>query len=445
MKTFLLICGLFSLCASPLFANWGGDAGGSVATGAFRAMGTNQVEMQTEILNIRLYHGRAKVQVDYVLKNTGDAVDVTAGFPCLGVSPKLNNCSEIEDYKLTADGKEIPYRTQKGDVKNWKRIFDQDFLAIADMGSEESELTPRIFWLSSTVHFEKGESKSIKIQYESLYEYSGGGFSDDSDENNDYFRYLLSTARTWKGPIQQGRITINAVTIDPNSITITPGNRFKKTPDGYVWEFTDLKPTLDDDIAINMNNKYSIISNYSAEDDKDSVGGPTSWYSFQGNKYYFDFHGYTAKATSEKAGYPAKNIGDLKNETAWVAGKNGGLNESVTLTLNKPSHVSEIGIVPGYAKSKTLYFTNNRVEELEVVVNGNHVVKAALPDEYIGLGPYGYKGYDLIDLGNYAGDTRTITLTVRKVYPGSKYNDTCISEVLLRKRLKEKPLVKGAR
>jgi hypothetical protein len=68
-----------------------------------------------------------------------------------------------------------------------------------------------------------------------------------------------------------------------------------------------------------------------------------------------------------------------------------------------------------------------------------------LPDEYISFDPYSYRSYDWIDLGEYTGDARTITLTIKKVYPGSKYNDTCISEILLRKRLKVKPLVRGAR
>ena len=158
MKPSPLISALFVLCASTLYANWGGDSGGNVATGAFRAVGTNQIEMQTENLNIRLFHDRAKVQVDYVLKNTGDAVDVTAGFPCLHISTKQDNCNEIEDYQLTADGKHMPYRTQKGDVKNWLRLFDQDFLDVAKMSYEDSVGAPEILWLSSTVHFEKGES-----------------------------------------------------------------------------------------------------------------------------------------------------------------------------------------------------------------------------------------------------------------------------------------------
>jgi hypothetical protein len=47
------------------------------------------------------------------------------------------------------------------------------------------------------------------------------------------------------------------------------------------------------------------------------------------------------------------------------------------------------------------------------------------------------------DVKNVCG-ARTLTLTVKKVCTGSKYNDTCLSEILLRKLLKEKPQVRGA-
>jgi len=441
MKMSSLVYIICVSCASSVSANWGGYAGGSVATGAFRAVGTNQIEMQNEDLAIRLYRDRATVRVDYVLKNTGDAVDVTGGFPCLDVAPKGSKCSEIEDYQFTADGRQLPYRTENGDVASWKQVFDKDFVSIAeDSEEEEAKRTPRILWLSSTVHFEKGESKNIRIQYESLYEFSVSFVSFDGTWSDHHFRYLLSTARAWKGPIQKGKVTISAVTIDPGIVSIRPANRFESTPEGFVWEFTNLNPTLQDNIEVQLNDKFSTIFNYSAESDQDA-----SWYTFEGNKYFFDFHGYVPKATSTKAGFPVTNIGDSKGETAWVAGRNGGLDESITLTLTKPLHVSELGIIPGYGKSKSVYFANNRVQELEVAVNGTHMVKATLPDEYLPFSMYSSRGYDWIDLGEYTGNARTITLTIEKVYPGSKYNDTCISEILLRKRLKEKPRVHGAR
>ena len=90
-------------------------------------------------------------------------------------------------------------------------------------------------------------------------------------------------------------------------------------------------------------------------------------------------------------------------------------------------------------------FGNNRIEQLAISVNGGPPQLVGLPDEYISWTPDSWKAYQLIQLAPYSGDAKTITLTVKQVYRGSRYDDTCISEVLLRKRLPEKPQVKGAR
>jgi hypothetical protein len=443
MKILAAICGLVIFAALPLRANWGSDAGGSVGTGTFKAFGISQVEMQSEDLQIRLYRDRAKVQVDYILKNTGGAIDVKAGFPCLGLKSEKKNYVEIEDYRFSADGKDVSFKIEKGAVGNWKALFDRGFLDMAeqpdDPANEKSDCPGcEMWWLTSTVHFDKGQTKHVTVQYESLYEHSEGGYSDDSSYNNDYFRYLLSTARSWKGPIQKGRITIVPLTVDPESIVITPRNRFQKTKRGFIWEFTNLKPMPSDNIEVDLNNKFYTIFNYEAPPEDES------WYSFEGDNYFFDFHGYSAKASSEVAEYPVANLSDTNKETAWVTRRNGGIGESVTLTLKKPAHVDQIGIVPGYAKSKDIYFSNNRIEQVQISINGKIVTNTTLPDEYISFWPGSKKGYQLISLGEYEGVARTITITIKKVYPGSKYRDTCISEILLRKRLKTKPDVHGA-
>lgn len=439
----LQICGALAFGAANCYANWGGEGGGSVGTGAFRAFGTAQVEMRSEDLQIQLFRDRAKVQVEYLLRNTGDAVSVKAGFPSLELFDAAGGSyREVVNYRLSADGKEIPFKAEKGDLGNWKTLFDPEYVSMATDPGDDAKLCAScgLWWLVSTVHFDKDEAKHIRITYESRYQYADGGPSGDSYYKPDIFRYLLSPAATWKGPIQQGKITIKAVTVDPKVIIIKPRSRFKETPSGFVWEFTNLKPTLADNIEISMNNTFKTML----------VRGPesqeTSWYSFEGNnKYFFDFHDYKVRASSTAKGYDAENVRDLQNQTAWVAGANGGINESLTLTLDKPTHVDQIGIVPGYAKSEALYFDNSRVEELEIRVNNGPAITATLPDEFVAFDPGSYKGYALINLGNYPGDARTITLTIRKTYPGNKYKDLCISEIVLRKRLPKEPQVSGAR
>ena len=451
MRRVLAVSLFIVLGLTALRANWGGgDSAGSIASGAFAPFGTAQVEMQRENLTIDLYRDRAKVQVEYVLQNTGEAVDVKAAFPCLELDespPEQHKKSytEIQDYQILIDGRQIPYRVEKGDATNWKALFAT--VPRSDPTDDETCAACRLWWLASTVHFDKAEAKHVTIRYESLYQATSGSSSARSEYTDDLFRYLLSTARPWKGPIQQGKVTIKAVTVDPKPIGIKPKNRFKQTPEGFVWEFSNLKPTLADNIEVSLNNAFSTVSNENPDGTRNDPNGliGSSWYSFEGARYYFDFHGYTATASSQKPGYPVTAIGDFARGTAWVAGKNGGIGESVTLTLIKPQHVDQIGIIPGYTKSKELYFANNRVREIEVTVNGGSPVTATLPDEYISFDPMTKKAYEWIDLRNDPGLAKTITLTVKKVYPGTKYNDTCVSEVLLRKRLQKAPEIRGAR
>ena len=427
--------------AGPLYANWGGEAGGSVATGTFQPIGTGQVEMLKENLEIRLYRDRAKVEVDYVLHNTGGAIDVKAGFPSLGVKIEDEPHREVEDYAIAADGKSVAFTREKGDPAPLRSFYDKAYLDNVTNGEDASDIL--LFeWLVSTVHFERGETKRIHIQYESLYAYSDGGISEDSDYLSDRFAYLLSTAAAWKGPIREARVTIQAVTVNANKLIILPQGRFHRTADGsFVWEFHDLKPTMADNIRVNLNNHFSTIFNYADARTETEDG---SWYSFEDPKYYFDSHNYAAQGAASGDDYSAANVRDYDPKTEWRTVHESGLGEALTLTVKPPAHISQIGIVPGCGEDKQAWFSHSRIKELEVTVNGKYNATATMPDEYISFGLESWKGYELVDLPAYPGNATEIRLTIRSVYSGSKDQVTCIAEVLLRQRLKAKPDVHGA-
>src|ERR1035441_6197530 len=154
----------------PVHANWGSTAGGSVATGSFHAFGTDQVEMQREDLRIRLYRDRAKVEVEYILHNTGPAIDVRAGFPSLGVQLEDVPHQEIEHYTLRADGQPVASVMESGDPAPFKGLFDAKFRQMGELDDYPPEKRPELLeWLVSTVHFDAGQSRRIHISYDSLY------------------------------------------------------------------------------------------------------------------------------------------------------------------------------------------------------------------------------------------------------------------------------------
>lgn len=423
----------------PIYANWGGEAGGSVATGSFKPIGTGQVEMLKENLVIRLYRDRAKVEVDYVLHNTGDATDVKAGFPSLGVKIEDEKHREIEDYSIFADGKSVPFHRENGNSTPFKSLYGKDFLDNVTNGEDVPNIR-LLEWLVSTVHFDSDETKQIQIKYESLYAYSDGGFSDDSAFLDDVFTYLLSTGAAWKGPIHEGRVTIQAMTVNADKIIVSPQGRFQQTKEGLVWEFHDLKPTMADNIVVNLNNHFSTIADYenrSAESTSDM-----NWYSSEDGKYYFNSHNFIVRNAQVLEGFLATNP-RIGGGTQWRTTHSPGLGESLTLTIRPPAHISQVGIVPGCGVEKREWFSHSRIKDLKIILNGKYTATATLPDEYISFSPESWKGYELIDLPKYSGNANEIQLIIRSVYPGSKDQVTCTSEVLLRQRLLVKPKVQG--
>jgi hypothetical protein len=423
------------------YANWGGSTNiGSFGAGHLEARGTNEVELLNEDLHIDLYKDHATVVVEYTFQNTGNDVLVKAGFPDI----IYNGENEIDDYRIVVDGSQMSYKHIKGGEFKYIPLPNNLTMRNED---EKGDGKIRISWLVSAVQFKKGEKKKVRISYTSHYQMSTGGWSDDTDYDSETFRYLLSTGAAWKGPIKSGLITITAVSIDPNTFHIKPAGKFERKNNTFTWQFENLKPSRADDIVIDFNDPVSIKMIYSVPEDKFGQ----SFYSLNDkqNKYYYVFHSYTAQASSTlkpEDKYVVDNVKDMKIDTAWCKGKEGdGLGEYILLKLNEPTTVSQIGIIPAYAKSKETYFNNNRIAQITAIINGSYTVTPSIQDEYVTYGADHPKAYQYIDIRGYNGPIKTIKLIIDKVYPGKKYHDTCISEILLQQQFESKPEAHGAR
>ncbi len=151
-----------------------------------------------------------------------------------------------------------------------------------------------------------------------------------------------------------------------------------------------------------------------------------------------------AKASSILKGYPITNILDKKLATAWVEGVNGdGIGEWFSLDIHaqrkrSPSGITLFGIIPGYLKSDKSWEENNRIKTALLVIKtialsisdneDDHyvILRLKLKDlkelQVFKVGRY--QKYDSID--------KKVWLIVEDVYKGTKYNDTCISEIYLK-------------
>ncbi|MFZ1219241.1 MAG: hypothetical protein WAO00_08105, partial [Chthoniobacterales bacterium] len=356
---------------------------------------------------------------------------------------------------LSADGTELKF--ENVDAKGEKPKAEKD----ASWGNFKPGTR---LWKKSVIPFQQGQTREIAIRYRSPYAANQSSVSDDGHSEALYFRYSLSPAATWKGPIGKGKITVNYLHPRPEEISIAkPKDRFKKVTDTqFVREFQNLKPTLADDIKIIVHPAYDTYPahgefqvNY--EDQKFRAE-----YVIEKNRYFIQHSDYDAVASSTRKPIPAPTPDPNKKESAdssetereitfevdnikglassaWAEGVDGdGIGENITLTVHKPKPLEAIMIMPGSkGYDGTLWAKNNRVAELEITLNGEHTFTVAIPDEQFGaLYPIPVRGY--------TKPVSNVKLTIKKVHPGTS-GDTCISDVQLRIPLTQKPKIQGAR
>lgn len=465
--TFLLLAG------SRSFGNGGAWQTGVPLTGNGAATDqkkTTNVTIEDEKLTIDLHQEFAAVEVRYRMKNTGGQVEQDFFFPVeRWAEPEEemgNTLTDLEGYAIGADGTELKFETV--DAKGEKPKAEKD----ANWGDFKPGTR---LWKKSVIPFSAGATREIVVRYRSPYAANQNSVSDDSHSTDLYFRYSLSPAATWKGPIGKGKITINYLHPRPEEIAIAkPKDRFKKVSDTqFAWEFQNLKPTLADDMKIVVHPAYDTYpagGEYAAsyEDQKFR----SEYVVLQKNRYFVQHSDYDAVASSTRnpdpapspsptptAGaspsasesdnaapeegernYDVNNIKGLSWGKTWAEGVEGdGLGESITLTVHHPLPLDTIMLMPGFkSDDKALWTKNNRVAELEITLNGENTFSVTIPDEsFSDLYPIPVRGY--------TKPVNTVKLVIKKVHPGTGSHDTCISHLELRAKLSQKPKIQGAR
>ena len=128
--------------------------------------------------------------------------------------------------------------------------------------------------------------------------------------------------------------------------------------------------------------------------------------------------------------YTVEMLDDGNFNTAWVEGAKGdGIGEWVEFKIkNHPGKKVEtttfwgLNISNGYRKSKDIWAKNSRVKQLRMDINGTPRLVINLKDTMFNQN-IGFKSFDI-----KPGDV--IRFTIMKIYPGNKYQDTCITELI---------------
>lgn len=131
----------------------------------------------------------------------------------------------------------------------------------------------------------------------------------------------------------------------------------------------------------------------------------------------------TVKASSELTpaiSYGAGQLFDGRLDFGWSEGKSDdGIGEAVTITFNKKTSFDGLYIANGYQRSETHFKANNRVQAITIIADGKTIATKTLPDKM---------GYHKISLDKTVKASKVV-LKIEKIYKGTKYKDTLLSEV----------------
>ena len=94
--------------------------------------------------------------------------------------------------------------------------------------------------------------------------------------------------------------------------------------------------------------------------------------------------------------------------------------------------ITHFYLLNGFRKSEKTYYENNRVKKIRIAANGKSYGEYILKDrpfKEINDFNFAYEA-DFIDL-RYKSLPEEFDIEILEVYPGTKYNDTCISEIVI--------------
>ena len=139
-------------------------------------------------------------------------------------------------------------------------------------------------------------------------------------------------------------------------------------------------------------------------------------------------------AASKGKTYSGKNLIDGDFKTVWCEGAKGeGVGETITLKLDKKQLVSGIQICNGYTASYDLYNSNGVLTDVSIDFGNGKKVDDKI-NGYANAGDtaevLAESNYNVIELDEPV-ETDTITIKITGAKSGAKYDDTCVSEVVV--------------
>lgn len=411
MRKRILILVSILISSIPLCANggihWGWNGSGTAPV-VITLKNDADIILKKENLVLRFVDESVIVSCDYVLYNKQNeekqldfAFNVTE-----------SSYDSLMYYYITVDGQKLP----------------------SDLHKEICEDVYYSWWELSKIKLTAKKETNVSICYRVETSNDGTYYRSFFDRNNNFIYNLYPALSFGDGIIEDFSLTIDASDILSWNGKISkiegldvPFGNSEKIVTKQIKNL-DLKKNRQIKISYNIKNYY-----------------------FAKLYKMYGFRTNGISATSElkegKVLYAVSNLMDNDCRTAWVESKSDfGKNERIKIPCN--DLLTQVLIINGFRKSEKTYYENNRVKRIALYVDGVKLGEMTFPDR-----PYCHVDMsNILDEGellNLNGDffkenngksmsnagafwpKENIEIEILEVYPGTKYNDTCISDIYL--------------
>ncbi|MCR9144520.1 MAG: hypothetical protein NXI24_19940 [bacterium] len=379
--------------------------------GNVRPVNDSEIHLDSEVVRIHLGRENYRVEVRYEFRNAGKARTVAMGFPIRKQDTHMT--SPIRDFEaaLLVSGRE-------------------EALKVTPKASPDAGVSSWNLFETFSVPFAAGQRRTVINRYEQIYQ--GVNYDHDYDE----VKYILRTGALWAGKIKKARFEIIFDGLNPEDVRSRIGlfpNEELKRLEYYPYAGLTIEGGKGKVIE---NEQGFVIEYFNIEPDFDLVLRlPHRLHSWA--------HVSSAAAGDDaKNSYGAKQAIDNDVRTAWVEGVDGpGAGESITIVVGPPMQggkirgwylIEGVEIVNGCARNEKLFRANARVRTLRLALNtlSEHLVPVGEsrfgPGEEHALNDS--RDPQVLEFARPIFVSE-LKLTILSVYPGEKYQDTCIAEI----------------
>lgn len=440
MKLKLLVVALFCLSLSTV---WGNGCGVYLTSSAFRSGNPvcreiKDINLLSEKLQINILpDGYCEVTVKYVLWNTSDKdyLDIDYAFPIDYVATDHEQSSlSIKNVFFSCNGETLDFKKSESDILSKTGLEQLEPLGgTAFAGSpdilQENDLLRR--WYYTRFSVEKYALVNLEVRYCYRTLQWTDGISpmamDYEAATEGQFLYDFSPASNWgDGIIRDFYVEVNlndqpATEEDwKYGVRQTTGLDFQhKNADKLVYRTRNFDLTKAQPLFISY-----------------CVAGVPTLEMLQ--RHLVSVKEYTVKTSQQQNAYPATNLCDMNLATAWV----GKVGDWIEVTFDT-DQVIGFCIVNGFHKSSQTYEQNNRIKTIRIDPKTEGLSEAVITMVDRPYKPVYFENilescfWHEFDLSTAQSRLKTIRFTIDDLYPGTKYDDTCISEILFFKNRKE--------